>query len=96
MDILVTYDIDTTTTDGERRLVRVAAICESYGVRRQYSVFECRLSTTRVERLKAELLDTIEPNADTIDIYRMTGQLQDMRETLGIRKSADPGGGWFV
>src|SRR5690625_1180745 len=96
MDILVAYDIDTTTREGERRLSRVAAVCESYGIRRQYSVFECRLSATRVERFKCELLDIIEAGVDTIDIYRFPGKLSDQRETLGIRKSADPGSGWIV
>ena len=35
---LLAYDI----TD-HKRLARVARVCEDYGVRVQYSVFECRL-----------------------------------------------------
>jgi len=33
MDVLVTYDIDTHTRDGEARLARVAKVCERYGTR---------------------------------------------------------------
>ena len=41
MYILVTYDVDTSTKDGERRLRRVAKACVDYGQRVQNSVFEC-------------------------------------------------------
>lgn len=40
MEFLVTYDADTTTAEGRRRLRRVAKTCESYGLRVQKSVFE--------------------------------------------------------
>ncbi len=44
MDLLVAYDISTEDLAGERRLQRVAKVCEQYGVRVQKSVFEARLS----------------------------------------------------
>ena len=55
MDLLVTYDISTLTRAGERRLARVAAVCERYGRRVQYSVFECRVNDLGYVRLLAEL-----------------------------------------
>lgn len=96
MDVLVTYDINTQTLRGERRLARVAAICESYGTRMQYSVFECRLSETGLQRLWTELAETIDPSVDSVNFYRFTGVLADARHTLGIQKGRDLGRPWIV
>ena len=41
MNILVTYDVDTISENGQRRLRQVAKICKNYGLRVQNSVFEC-------------------------------------------------------
>src|ERR1700761_9168358 len=40
MDLILTYDVDTTTAHGRRRLRQVAKLCEGYGTRVQKSVFE--------------------------------------------------------
>ena len=45
-DYLVSYDVETTTREGRRRLRRVAKVCEDYGQRLQLSVFESRLDDT--------------------------------------------------
>jgi CRISPR-associated protein Cas2 len=86
MDVLVTYDIDTTDKEGERLLTRVARVCEGYGVRVQYSVFECRLTTTSLARMTVDLQDLIRPDRDSVRIYRFPGQLTDARKTLGRRR----------
>lgn len=86
MDVLVAYDIDTTDKEGERRLIRVARTCEGYGVRVQYSVFECRITSTDLARLTLELQDLIRPDRDSIRIYRFPGRLADSRTTLGRSK----------
>ena len=39
MLILITYDVDTTTKEGEKRLRKVAKECVNYGQRVQNSVF---------------------------------------------------------
>jgi CRISPR-associated protein Cas2 len=96
MDVLVTYDIDTRTSEGVRRLARVAHVCESYGTRMQYSVFECRLSETRLQRLWVELADVIDPLVDSVNFYRFPGVLADARHTLGIQKRSDLGGPWLL
>ena len=41
MLLLITYDVNTTTPEGRKRLRKVAKICENYGQRVQNSVFEC-------------------------------------------------------
>ena len=41
MMVLVTYDVNTETPEGRRRLRQVAKECVNYGQRVQNSVFEC-------------------------------------------------------
>ena len=41
MLVLVSYDVSTVDKKGPRRLRRVAKVCQNYGQRVQYSVFEC-------------------------------------------------------
>jgi CRISPR-associated protein Cas2 len=96
MDILVTYDFDTTTVEGQRRLVRVAKICESYGTRVQYSVFECRLSPTRIARLISELTSTILRSMDSVNVYRFDGPISSSRTSLGRRLTRELGQPWIL
>ncbi len=58
---LVSYDIADP-----KRLRRVAKICESFGTRIQYSVFECPLDDLRLEKLKDSLHTTINHDEDQI------------------------------
>lgn len=44
LDILVTYDVNVTSADGQARLARVAKVCKNFGQRVQMSVFECRVT----------------------------------------------------
>ena len=41
MLMLITYDISFDDPNGQARLRRIAKHCLDYGVRAQYSVFEC-------------------------------------------------------
>ena len=40
MMLVVSYDVNTTDAAGEKRLRKVAKLCEAYGCRVQNSVFE--------------------------------------------------------
>jgi len=71
MEILVTYDINTETKAGKRRLRRVAQTCEKYGQRVQYSVFECHLDQARLEVLMHKLEKMINGDTDSIRFYRL-------------------------
>ncbi len=53
---LVAYDISHP-----KRLTRVAGVCEDFGVRVQYSLFECRLEPRESERFWQRLLREIDP-----------------------------------
>ena len=47
MLVLVTYDVRTENKAGQKRLRDVAKICENYGQRVQYSVFECLVAPAK-------------------------------------------------
>lgn len=96
MDVLVTYDIDTTTRAGEKRLGRVAKICEGYGIRAQKSVFECRLSETRLQQLMSELLEEIVPSLDSVHFYRFNGSLTESRTSIGRKVTHELGEPWII
>ena len=43
MLVLITYDVDTRDSAGQKRLRKIARACVDYGQRVQCSVFECLL-----------------------------------------------------
>ena len=71
MELLVTYDVETTTPEGQRRLRQVAKICEGHGHRVQKSVFEIVCNAPQRLLLEARLLQTIDPQHDSVRIYQL-------------------------
>ena len=53
MLVLITYDVNTETASGRKRLRKVAKQCTNYGRRVQNSVFECILDNAQCVTLKA-------------------------------------------
>ena len=90
MNILVTYDVDTTTKAGEKRLRKVAKECVNYGQRVQNSVFECLLTEAQLVNLKAMLSAIIDNTADSIRFYYLGNNWQRKIESLGKITSFDP------
>ena len=58
---LVAYDICNP-----KRLRKVARTCEDFGLRRQYSVFLCRITAMDLVRLKSRLYDIINLDQDQV------------------------------
>ncbi len=75
---IVSYDISNP-----KRLRKVALTCEDYGVRKQFSVFLCRLSATDVVRLKSRLYDLIDLKADQVLFIPLCGKCVNQIEALG-------------
>jgi len=71
MEILVAYDVKTETAAGRRRLRRVAKVCEGFGQRVQFSVFECVVDAAQLALLVHALEQEIESNEDSLRIYRL-------------------------
>jgi len=83
MNVLVTYDVNTETPAGRKRLRRVAKTCEGFGQRVQMSVFECSLTNTQMELMRGKLLDIISPDSDSLRIYRLESRRNDAVEAYG-------------
>lgn len=83
MEILVTYDVNTETRAGRRRLRRVAQVCERFGQRVQYSVFECVLDGSQLTLLQHQLEQEIDHTVDSLRIYRLQEPRDRYVQVLG-------------
>lgn len=90
MLILITYDVDTTSKSGQKRLRKVAKECVNYGQRVQNSVFECLLTEAQLTILKANLSAIIDDAADSIRFYFLGNNWSHKIETMGKITSYDP------
>lgn len=69
MMVLVTYDVNTETADGRRRLRLVAKTCVNFGQRVQNSVFECLVDPVQFAQLRKLLEGTIDKEKDSLRYY---------------------------
>jgi CRISPR-associated protein Cas2 len=69
MMILITYDVETTSANGNKRLRQVAKACMNYGQRVQNSVFECVLSEAQFVILRSTIESIINYNQDSVRFY---------------------------
>jgi len=83
MLVLVTYDVNTETAAGRKRLRRVAKVCERFGQRVQKSVFECRVGQRELVRLRAALIDEINASRDSLRLYFINEQDRRRAEAYG-------------
>lgn len=90
MLVLITYDVNTTTLDGAKRLRHIAKICENYGQRVQYSVFECEVDPAQWEHMKAQLLKEYSPEKDSLRFYFLGSNWERRVEHQGIKASFHP------
>jgi CRISPR-associated protein Cas2 len=92
MDLLITYDVETTTPAGRNRLRRVAKICEGYGHRVQKSVFEVVCRDADKPRIVAALTSVIDHDNDSVRLYQLPLRALDDVEHFGIPRQVDPRG----
>ena len=81
--VLVTYDVETLTPAGQKRLRRVAKACLDYGQRVQNSVFECLVTESQFVNLKARISGIIDKNLDSVRFYHLGNGWQKHVENLG-------------
>ena len=92
MLLLITYDVNTATASGRRRLTRIAKVCCNYGQRVQNSVFECDLDNTQLVMVRAQLLNIMDEKSDSIRIYNLGNHYTSRIEQYGAKRSYDPEG----
>ena len=86
MLIVVAYDVPD-----DRRRTRIADMLKDFGIRVQWSVFECLLEDTDIARLRFQLGTLINASEDSIRIYRVCASCEEALQTLGIAgRTEDP------
>lgn len=87
MLVLITYDVNTETKEGKRRLAKVAKQCTNYGVRVQYSVFECIMDAAKCLEVKQKLSDIIDKNKDSLRFYYLGDNYKTKIEHIGAKET---------
>lgn len=87
MMVVVSYDVSTKNKSGQKRLRKVAEACQNFGIRAQYSVFECIVDPCQWELLKNELLSIYNPEEDNLRFYYLGSNWQNRLENFGVSKN---------
>ncbi len=75
---LIAYDIRDS-----KRLRKIAKTCEDFGIRVEYSIFECDLSVEVFQRFWTRISEIAEPDEDKLLAYRICGSCVSKIESFG-------------
>lgn len=89
MLVLITYDVNTETAAGRKRLRLVAKQCTNYGQRVQNSVFECVMDAAKCRKVKAILEDIIDKDKDSLRFYYLGDNYKNKVEHIGAKETFD-------
>ena len=89
MMVLITYDVNTQTPEGKKRLRQVAKQCVNYGQRVQNSVFECVLDAAQCKMVQHKLEQLIDPQLDSLRFYFLGNRYKTKVEHIGTKPSFD-------
>ena len=92
MLVLITYDVNTETAAGRKRLRKVAKQCTNYGRRVQNSVFECILNEAQYVLLKHQLCEIIDADKDSLRFYNLGNKYKNKTEHFGAKASYEAEG----
>ena len=83
MYVLITYDVDTISETGQKRLRQVAKACKDHGQRVQNSVFDCEVAEAQFTLLKSIIEGIIDDKLDSIRFYFLRRNDQRRVSSLG-------------
>lgn len=89
MLVLITYDVNTETAAGKKRLQKVAKQCVNYGQRVQNSVFECHMDAAKCRQVKAILEELIDKSKDSLRFYYLGNNYKNKVEHIGAQPGFD-------
>ena len=89
MMVLITYDVDTISVTGAKRLRKVAKLCQDYGQRVQNSVFECRLTEAQYVIVKNKIENIINLELDSVRFYFLGNNWPNRIEMIGKKDNID-------
>lgn len=87
MLVLITYDVNTETPAGKKRLRQVAKQCVNYGQRVQHSVFECVLDAAKCREVQHMLEKIIDKDKDSLRFYYLGNNYKSKVEHIGTKDS---------
>ena len=90
MLVLITYDVNTQTAAGRKRLRQIAKQCVNCGQRVQNSVFECLLDPAECRMLQAKLCSIMDAEQDSLRFYYLGNQYKKKIEHFGCNQSYFP------
>jgi len=96
MYVLITYDVNTETAAGRKRLRQIAKACQNHGQRVQNSVFECLLEPAQFTALKHQLTTIANPETDSLRFYHLGNNWRRRVEHYGAKEAYDPEGPLIV
>jgi CRISPR-associated protein Cas2 len=96
MLVLVSYDVNVESEGGQRRLRRVAKVCQDYGQRVQFSVFECIVDPAQWTVMRQKLISEIEPKRDSLRFYFLGSNWKRRIEHVGAKKAIELEGPMIV
>ena len=96
MYMLVTYDVQTSTPAGRRRLRQLARACLDHGQRFQFSVFELKLYPAQWATCRDRLLQIIDPEHDSLRFYHLGSHWENRVEHHGAKAGYDVDGPLIV
>ena len=91
MLVLITYDVNTETEGGKKRLRKIAKQCVNYGQRVQNSVFECVLDASQAKMLQHELLEIMDKEKDSLRFYYLGNHYESKVEHFGTKPGYQAG-----
>ncbi len=83
MMVLITYDVETVTREGRKRLRLVAKECLNFGQRVQNSVFECVLNESQLILLESKIEGIIDSSVDSVRFYRLGKDYERKIKVIG-------------
>lgn len=89
MLVLITYDVNTQTPIGRKRLRQVAKQCVNYGKRVQNSVFECVMDMAKCREVQHKLEKIIDKDKDSLRFYYLGNNYKNKVVHIGIKESVD-------
>ncbi len=90
MLVLITYDVNTETPAGKKRLRQIARQCVNYGQRVQCSVFECLLDPAQCKKLQAKLCAIMDLELDSLRFYYLGSRYENKIEHFGCKETYLP------
>ncbi len=96
MLVLITYDVNTESAAGRKRLRLVAKQCVNYGQRVQNSVFECNLDAAQYVEVKRKLESLIDKEVDSLRFYNLGNAYHNRIEHMGAKAGYDAEGVWLL